>query len=190
MFIDGFVLAEGAATLILEEESYARNRHANVIAEIVAYKQTSDAFHITQPSSIGEGAIKAMNGALKKARIDAKNIDYINAHGTSTNLNDKTETKAIKSVFQNQAYDIPVSSTKSMIGHTLGAAGAIEAAVTAMSIKKQTIHPTINLSERDEECDLDYVTNGKRKLQIQYAMSNSFGFGGHNAVLIFKKYSD
>ena len=187
---DGFVLAEGAATLILEEESHARNRQASIFAEIVAYKQTSDAFHITQPSSIGEGAIKAMNGALKKAQIDAKDINYINAHGTSTNLNDKTETKAIKSVFQNQAYKIPISSTKSMIGHTLGAAGAIEAAVTAMSIKQQTIHPTINLSERDPECDLDYVTDGKRKLQIQYAMSNSFGFGGHNAVLILKKYDN
>ena len=138
---------------------------------------------------MGEGAIKAMNGALKKARINASDINYINAHGTSTNLNDKTETKAIKNVFQNKAYEIPISSTKSMIGHTLGAAGAIEAAVTAMSIKEQTIHPTINLSDRDPECDLDYVTDGKRKVQIEYAMSNSFGFGGHNAVLILKKYS-
>ena len=185
---DGFVLAEGASILILEEKEHAENRKAKIYAEIVSYSQTSDAFHITQPSENGEGAVRAMNKALLKAKIDHQEIDYINAHGTSTVLNDKNETAAIKKVFSEHAYEIPINSTKSMVGHTLGAAGAIEASVTALSVKNQKIHPTINLNNPDEDCDLDYVIEGKRELKINYAMSNSFGFGGHNGVLIFKQY--
>ena len=185
---DGFVLAEGATSLILEDMEHALKRGANIYAEIVSYHQTSDAFHITRPAEDGDGAIKAMEGALKKGKIKAEQINYINAHGTSTVLNDKTETLAIKKVFGKNAYNIPINSTKSMIGHTLGAAGAIEAAVTALSIKNNSIHPTINLTKQDPECDLDYVPEGKRKLNIQYAMTNSFGFGGHNSVLIMKNY--
>lgn len=185
---DGFVLAEGASTLILEEKEHAEKRNAKIYAEIVSYSQTSDAFHITQPSENGEGAVRAMQKALFKANINPEAINYINAHGTSTALNDKNETSAIKKVFSKHAYEIPINSTKSMIGHTLGAAGAIEAAVTALSVKNQKVHPTINLKNPDEECDLDYVIEGKRDIQIEYAMSNSFGFGGHNGVLIFKQY--
>ncbi|MPZ97729.1 MAG: beta-ketoacyl-ACP synthase II [Dehalococcoidia bacterium] len=185
---DGFVLAEGAATLVLEDYEHAMERGASVIAEFIAYGQSSDAFHVTQPSENGEGAARAMRVALKKAGIAASNIDYVNAHGTSTPLNDKFETMSIKTVFGESAGAIPVSSTKSMVGHTLGAAGGIESAVSVLSIRDQRIHGTRNVIVPDPDCDLDYVTEGARNLEIEYAMSNSLGFGGHNSSLIFKRF--
>jgi 3-oxoacyl-[acyl-carrier-protein] synthase II len=186
---DGFVLGEGAAIMILEDLNYALERGAPILAEIIGYSATSDAFHITQPSPNGEGATKALTLALKKAGISPNEVDYINAHGTATQLNDKTETKAIKSVFGESAYRIPISATKSMLGHLLGAAGAIEAIICVLAINSGIIPPTINLTHPDPECDLDYVPNQARKVKIQTAVSNSFGFGGHNSVLIFRQYS-
>ncbi len=185
---DGFVLAEGAGVLILEEREHAERRGAPILAEIVAYGQSADAFHITQPSDNGEGAARAMRMALDKAGIQPADIDYVNAHGTSTPLNDKFETMSIKTVFGEAAASLPVSSTKSMVGHTLGAAGGIEAVIAVLSLRDQRIHPTINLVTPDPDCDLDYVTEGPRNAELAYVMSNSLGFGGHNSSLIFKRY--
>jgi 3-oxoacyl-[acyl-carrier-protein] synthase II len=187
---DGFVISEGACILILENLAYAQKRGANIMAELIAYGATADAFHITQPDENGDGAARAMQLALKKAGLAPNQIDYINAHGTSTPLNDKTETLAIKTVFGEYAYRVPVSSTKSMLGHLIGAAGAIEAAICIMTIREGIIPPTINLTQPDPECDLDYVPNVARKAQVTTALSNSFGFGGHNSVLILRKYSE
>ena len=186
---DGFVLGEGAGVLVLENESSINARGAEPIAEMIGYGATADAYHITQPGPEGEGGARAMNIALGKAHILPEEIDYINAHGTSTPLNDKFETMAMKSVFGKYAYDIPISSTKSMTGHLLGASGALEAAITVMALKNQTVPPTINLKNQDPDCDLDYTPGSNRKLPLTKAMSNSFGFGGHNASLIFQNPS-
>jgi 3-oxoacyl-[acyl-carrier-protein] synthase II len=187
---DGFVIGEGACCLILEDLYHAQKRGANILAEIIAYGASADAYHITQPDQNGEGAAKAMQTALNKAGLSPGDIDYINAHGTSTPLNDKTETIAIKSVFGDHAYRVPISSTKSMVGHLIGTAGAFEAAVCTMVIQHQIIPPTINLTHPDPECDLDYVPNVARRAKVNTTLSNSFGFGGHNSVLIFRKYSE
>ena len=186
----GFVLGEGAATLILENLSFAQRRGAQILAEIIGYGASSDAFHITQPDEGGEGAAKAMQMALNKGGLTTTEINYINAHGTSTPLNDKTETMAIKTVFGDYAYHIPISSTKSMIGHLLGGAGAVEAAICIMVIQQGLIPPTINLTHPDPECDLDYVPNVARRAKVITALSNSFGFGGHNSVLLFRQYPE
>ena len=184
---DGFVLGEGAGVLIIETETSMINRGASPIAEIVGYGATADANHITPPGPEGEGGARAMTKALMQAQISAEEIDYINAHGTSTPLNDKFETMAMKSVFGESARGIPISSTKSMTGHLLGASGALEAVVSIMALEKAVIPPTINLTTPDADCDLDYTPNIKREKEISFAMSNSFGFGGHNASLLFKK---
>jgi 3-oxoacyl-[acyl-carrier-protein] synthase II len=186
---DGFVLGEGGAILILESEEHARARGANILAEIVGYGATNDAFHLTAPAPNGRGAAACMRIALENANLGPDDISYINAHGTSTPLNDKNETAAIKSIFGEQAYSIPVSSTKSMTGHLMGAAGALEAVICVRAIQEGILPPTINFETADPECDLDYVTGGPRSTDINYALSNSFGFGGHNASLIFHKYS-
>lgn len=186
---DGFVLGEGAATLVLEDLGYALERGAPILAEIIGYSANSDAFHITQPSPNGVGATKALNLALKRAGIDPDEVDYINAHGSATVLNDKVETHAIKAAFGKDAYRIPISASKSMVGHLLGAAGAIEAVVCISAIKHGMIPPTINLTHPDPECDLDYVPNKARAARVTTAVSNSFGFGGHNSVLVFRRYS-
>jgi len=185
---DGFVMGEGAGMLVLESLDHALNRGANILAELAAYSATNDAFHLTQPSPEGEGAIRAMRGALERAGLTPGDIDYINAHGTSTLLNDRVETLAIKSVFGPQAHRIPVSGTKSMTGHLLGATGAIEAAICVMVINRGIIPPTINLDHPDPECDLDYVPHQARAATVDAAMSNSFAFGGHNSVLVFRRY--
>ena len=185
---DGFVIGEGAGILILEELNHALNRGADIIAEVVGYGCTNDAYHITAPEPAGAGAVSCMKLALADAGIDPKDVQYINAHGTSTELNDKTETAAIKTVFGKQAYGLAVSSTKSMTGHLMGAAGAVEAIITAYALKDGFLPPTINYANPDPECDLNYVPNEGRKDSITCAMSNSFGFGGHNATLIFKNY--
>jgi 3-oxoacyl-[acyl-carrier-protein] synthase II len=185
---DGFVLGEGATTLILETLEHAEGRGREPIAELVAYGQSADAFHVTQPSENGEGAARAMRLAIKKAGISASDVGYINAHGTSTPLNDKFETISIKTVFGEAACAIPISSTKSMVGHTLGAGGAIEAGVCVLSLRDQRIHGTRNLLVPDPDCDLDYVAEGARDLSFDYAISNSLGFGGHNSSLIFKRF--
>jgi len=185
---DGFVIGEGAGILILEEREHAEARGAQIYAEVISYGQSADAFHVTAPSENGEGAARAMNLAITKAGIAASDIDYLNAHGTSTPLNDKFETMSIKTVFGEGAYAVPISSTKSMIGHTLGAAGGIESAVTILSIVNKQIHGTIHLETPDPNCDLDYVPDGPRDLSIKYAMSNSLGFGGHNSSLLFARY--
>ncbi len=186
---DGFVMGEGAAILILESLSFAQRRGAPILAEVAGYAATSDAYHITQPCEGGEGGARAMKLAIKRAGLKPQQIDYINAHGTSTPLNDKSETMAIKAVFGDYAYRVPISSTKSMLGHLLGAAGAIEAAICILAIQNGIIPPTINLVHPDPECDLDYVPNKARKVPIKTALSNSFGFGGHNSILIFKSYT-
>jgi 3-oxoacyl-[acyl-carrier-protein] synthase II len=185
---DGFVIAEGAAILILEDLEYARARGATILAEMAAYGASGDAFHITQPLEDGSGAAQAMREALIKAGWKPEEVDYINAHGTSTPLNDKMETKAIKTVFGQYAYKLAVSSTKSMTGHLLGGAGALEAAICVLTLRYGIIPPTINLTHPDPECDLDYVPNIARKAAINHVLSNSFGFGGHNSVLAFKRY--
>ena len=187
---DGFVLGEGAATIILEDLSYALERGAPILAEITGYSATSDAFHITQPSPNGEGATKALSLALNKAGVSPNEVDYVNAHGSATVLNDKTETHAIKSVFGESAYRIPISANKSMTGHLLGAAGAIEAIICILAINHGVIPPTLNLTCPDPECDLDYVPNKARSVEVTTAVSNSFGFGGHNSVLIFRRYCE
>lgn len=187
---DGFVISEGAGVLILEDLTFAQRRGANILAEIIGYGATGDAFHITQPTGDGKGAVRAMQVALDKAGLAPTEIDYINAHGTSTPINDKVETLAIKKVFGKHAYSIPISSTKSMMGHLIGGAGAVEAAITTMIIQNGIIPPTINLTYPDPECDLDYVPNVARPVNVNAALSNSFGFGGHNSVLAFTKYSE
>ena len=187
---DGFVLSEGAAVLMLEDLSFAQRRGASILAEITGYGVSSDAYHVTQPTEDGEGAVRAMQMALNKAGLATTEIDYINAHGTSTPLNDKMETKAIKAVFGDTAYHIPVSSTKSMMGHLLGGAGAVEAAICVMVIQHGIIPPTINLTHPDPECDLDYVPNIARQVRVTTALSNSFGFGGHNSVLVWQQYGE
>ena len=187
---DGFVMGEGAAVLVLESLPHALKHNANILAEVVAYGATSDAYHITKPSTKGEGGAKAMQVALKKAAMQPAEIEYINAHGTSTTINDRCETMAIKTVFGDYAYHIPISSTKSMMGHLIGAAGAIEAIICVLAIQHGVIPPTINLTHPDPECDLDYVPNTARQKKVRTALSNSFGFGGHNSVLIFREYSE
>jgi 3-oxoacyl-[acyl-carrier-protein] synthase II len=187
---DGFVIGEGAAIMVLESLPFALRRGANILGEIIGYGASSDAFHITQPDEDGEGGAKAMRLALSKAGIKPSEIDYINAHGTSTRLNDKIETLCIKKVFGNDAYRIPISSTKSMLGHLLGTAGAIEAMITLLTIRHGVIPPTINLTHPDPECDLDYVPNKARPAKVRTALTNSLGFGGHNSVLIFREYTE
>ena len=181
---DGFVAAEGAGVLILESLEHARRRGATVLAEIIGYGSSSDGFHMTQPQEDGDGAQRAMAAALRKARLDPDQIGYINAHGTSTPLGDLAETNAIKAIFNGDAASVPVSSTKSMTGHLIGAAGAVELAYCIKALQDGAIPPTINYEVPDPECDLDYVPNEAREQAIAYAMSNSFGFGGHNATLI------
>ena len=186
---DGFVTGEGSGMLILESEEHAKARGAQILAEISGVGFTGDAYHITAPAPGGEGAVRSMEMALKEGGIAPNDIQYINAHGTSTELNDKTETEAIKTLFGDHAYKLKISSTKSMIGHLLGAAGAVESIAAIMSIAESKIHPTINYENPDPNCDLDYVPNKAIDFEIQYALSNTFGFGGHNATLLFKKYS-
>jgi len=187
---DGFVISEGACVLVLENLEHALRRDADILAEILAYGATADSFHVTQPLENGEGAAKAMQVALKKAGLAPEEIDYINAHGTSTPLNDIMETKAIKSAFGDHAYRVPISSTKSMTGHLIGCAGAAEALFCILAIQHDIIPPTINLTHPDPECDLDYVPNVARPAKVTTALSNSFGFGGHNSVLIFREYTE
>ncbi|MDB8850483.1 beta-ketoacyl-ACP synthase II [Peptostreptococcus anaerobius] len=184
----GFVMGEGSAIVLIESLDSALKRGADIICEIVGYGQTSDAHHITAPNPDGKGAANAMLFALEEAGVDSNQVDYINAHGTSTQLNDVAETNAIKLAFKDHSKDIMVSSTKSMTGHMLGAAGAIEAIVCAYALKDGFVPQTINYKVKDEECDLDYVTDETRKRDIEYAISNSLGFGGHNASLLLKKY--
>lgn len=184
----GFVMGEGAGMLVLEELEHALNRGAKIYAEMVGYGTSCDAYHITSPGPDGEGGARAMVSALQDANIEPTAIEYINAHGTSTHLNDLNETKAVKSVFKDHAYKLAMSSTKSMTGHLLGASGGVEAIITAKSIAEGYIPATINYVNKDEECDLDIVPNVGRNQEIHYAMSNSLGFGGHNACIIFKKY--
>ena len=187
---DGFVIGEGAAILVLENLDFAKQRGAHILAEIIGYGASSDAYHITSPSETGEGAVRAMKMALGKAELVPTDIDYINAHGTSTQLNDKIETRAIKTVFGDYAYKVPISSTKSMTGHMIGAAGAIEAAICVLTILNGIIPPTINYANPDPECDLDYVPNVARRANVKAALSNTFGFGGHNSSLVIRKYSE
>ena len=187
---DGFVLGEGAAALVLEEKEHALKRNAPILGEFAGYGATDDAFHITQPSEGGAGAIKAMNIALKDAKIKTNEVDYINAHGTSTPFNDKTESAAIASLFKENVTKLKVSSTKSMVGHALGASGALEAVACVKAINENTAPPTINYENQDPECSLDYIPNKSENFTINTAMSNSFGFGGHNAVIVFKKWDE
>jgi 3-oxoacyl-[acyl-carrier-protein] synthase II len=187
---DGFVIGEGSGILILEELQRARARGAKIYAEMVGYGMTADAYHITQPSEDGTGAVRVMQAAIDEARVQPHEIDYINAHGTSTYYNDKIETAAIKRIFGDSAYAIPVSSTKSMMGHLLGAAGGVEAGIIAMSIRNRTVPPTANYEKPDADCDLDYVPRAPRRREVKYALSNSFGFGGTNAALLMKRYDD
>lgn len=186
---DGFVMGEGAGILILEELEHALNRNAKIYAELVGYGLNSDAYHITSPSPNGNGAAMCMAAALKDAEMQPEKVDYINAHGTSTKYGDEIETAAIKKVFNRHAYDLCVSSTKSMIGHLLGASGGVEAVICALSMHNRIVPPTINLENPDDECDLDYIPNEARPLDINVAMSNSFGFGGTNACILFKRFS-
>ncbi len=185
---DGFLMGEGAGILILEELEYAKARGANILCELTGYGTTDDAHHISAPAENGAGAAMSMKLALEDASLTLMDIGYINAHGTSTPLNDKSETAAIKSVFGEQAYKIPVSSTKSMTGHLLGASGAVEAVFSILAIREGIIPPTINYETPDPVCDLDYVPNQPRKAAIKHVMSNSFGFGGHNATLVISRF--
>jgi 3-oxoacyl-[acyl-carrier-protein] synthase II len=187
---DGFVMGEGAAILVLENLEHALNRGAPILAEVTGYGATADAYHITEPDEKGENIERAMRLALQQAHLKPEDIDYLNAHGTSTKRNDITETKAIKSLFGKHAYKVPISSTKSMLGHTIGASGAIEAVVSVLAIQNGIIPPTINLESTDPECDLDYVPNVARQKPVRTVLSNSFGFGGHNASLVFSAYKE
>jgi len=186
---DGFVVGEGAGILILESLEHAQKRGARILAEIVGYGMSGDAFHITQPAENGDGAYRVMKAALKDAKLNPIDIDYVNAHGTSTPLGDVIETRALKRVFGEYAQKVPVSSTKSMTGHLLGGAGGLEAGISVLALRDQILPPTINLEVPDPECDLDYVPNVARKADVEYALSNSFGFGGTNAALIFRRWS-
>jgi len=186
---DGFVLSDGAGVVVLEELEHAKARGAKIYAEVIGYGMSGDAYHMTTPSVGGEGAARCMRNALRDAKMNNKDVDYINAHGTSTPAGDIGETQAMKATLGDHAYNIAVSSTKSMIGHLLGAAGGIEAILTALSLKHQIAPPTINLENQDPECDLDYVANTARDMKIEIAISNSFGFGGTNGSLVFKRYT-
>jgi 3-oxoacyl-[acyl-carrier-protein] synthase II len=185
---DGFVLSEGGAVLVLEELDFAKARGARILAEVVGYGLSSDAYHITQPCAGGEGALRAMRMALKQAGHTADDVEYINAHGTSTSAGDIAETQAIKSLLGERAYRVPVSSSKSQVGHLIGAAGSIEALITVLAIQNELLPPTINYATPDPECDLDYVPNAARPGRIDLALSNSFGFGGHNVSLALRRY--
>ena len=187
---DGFIMGEGSGVIILEELEFARRRSAPIYAELVGYGMSADAFHITAPSEDGDGGMRVMNNAIRQAGIRPEQVDYINAHGTSTPFNDKLETLAIKRLFGEHAYKLAISSTKSMTGHLLGAAGGVEGGITALTIRHQMVPPTINYDTPDPECDLDYVPNTKREMKIDYALSNSFGFGGTNGALLFKRFTD
>ena len=187
---DGFVVGEGAAVLVLESLEFALKRGAPILAEVVGYGATADAYHFTEPTESGENIERAMRLALQQANLKPEEIDCINAHGTSTRLNDATETKAIKSLFGECARKVPISSNKSMLGHTIGAAGAISVAVSVLTIRGGVIPPTINLEHPDSECDLDYVPNVARRKKVRTVLSNSFGFGGHNASLVFSAYDE
>jgi 3-oxoacyl-[acyl-carrier-protein] synthase II len=184
---DGFVMGEGSAVVVLEAEEYALQRKATILAEVIGYGATNDAYHISAPAEDGNGAARCMRMALTQAGLHIDQIDYINAHGTSTPLNDKSETAAIKTVFGEQAYEIPISSTKSMTGHLLGASGALEAVICVKALQDQVMPPTINYETPDPNCDLDYVPNQSRSARLLRVMSNSFGFGGHNATIILQK---
>lgn len=184
---DGFVMGEGAGVLVLESLEHAQQRGAKIYAEVVGYGMSADAYHITEPDP--DGAARCMKMAIRDAGIQPEDVDYINAHGTSTPVGDRSETKAVKMALGDHAYKVAVSSTKSMTGHLLGAAGGVEAIICALSLNNQTIPPTINLEDQDPECDLDYVPNEPRKADLDIAMSNSFGFGGHNATIILKKFA-
>jgi len=187
---DGFIIGEGAGILVLEELEFARRRGARILAEIVGYGMSGDAFHITAPAENGDGAFRVMTRALKDAKLRPEQVGYINAHGTSTEIGDKLETIAIKRAFGDHAYKLAVSSTKSMTGHLLGGAGGLEAGVTVLALRDQILPPTANLEHQDPECDLDYVPNQARKVSVEYAMSNSFGFGGTNGALLFKRWTE
>jgi 3-oxoacyl-[acyl-carrier-protein] synthase II len=187
---DGFVMAEGAGILLLEELEAAQKRGAKIYAEVVGYGMSGDAFHVSAPQLDGEGACHSMSRALEDAGVEPDAVDYINAHGTSTPYNDRIETLAIKKVFGSHAYKIAVNSTKSMTGHLLGAAGGLEAGITALALKVQIVPPTINYDTPDSECDLDYVPNTSRSMELQYGLTNSFGFGGTNASLLIKRYGE
>jgi len=187
---DGFIIGEGAGVLILEDLEFARRPGAPILAEIVGYGMSGDAFHITQPSEDADGAYRAMRNALADAKINPEQVDYINAHGTSTPFNDKLETLAIKRLFGEHAYKLPVSSTKSMTGHLLGGAGGLEAGFSVLALRDQILPPTINYETPDPDCDLDYVPNQARPARVEYVLSNSFGFGGTNATLLFKRYTE
>lgn len=186
---DGLVMGEGAALFVLERESHAQARGAEILAELAGYAATSDAYHVTAPSEDGVGSAQAMQKALDVAGITPQEVDYINAHGTATQLNDLSETKAIKSVFGERAYEIPVSSTKSMTGHMMGATGALEAIFCVQAVRQNIVPPTINYETPDPGCDLDYVPNQAREMDVSVAMDNAFGFGGHNAVLVIRAYN-
>ncbi len=186
---DGFVLGEGAGLVVLETLSHARQRNARIYAELVGYAATADAYHITHPHESGDGAVRSMKLALQNAGLDADQIDYINAHGTSTPLNDRIETLAIKKVFGDHARRLAISSTKSLVGHLLGASGGVEFIATSLSVARDYVHPTINYEVPDPDCDLDYVPNIGRERVVRAALTNSFGFGGHNVTLVVKKYT-
>jgi len=187
---DGFVIGEGAGILILEELEFARRRGAKILAEIVGYGMSGDAHHITQPAENGDGAYRVMLNTVNDAKVRPEDVDYINAHGTSTDLGDKLETIAIKRAFGDHARTLAVSSTKSMTGHLLGGAGGLEAGITVLALRDQILPPTANLDNPDPECDLDYVPNHPRKADVEYAMSNSFGFGGTNGALLFRRWAE
>jgi len=186
---DGFVVGEGAGILILESLEHAQRRNAPILAEIVGYGMSGDAYHMTQPEENGDGAYRVMMAALKDAKLTPNDIGYVNAHGTSTPIGDVIETRALKRVFGERAKQVPISSTKSMTGHLLGGAGGLEAGISVLALRDQTLPPTINLENPDPECDLDYIPNHARKASVEYALSNSFGFGGTNAALVFRRWS-
>ncbi|HEU5452284.1 MAG TPA: beta-ketoacyl-ACP synthase II, partial [Terriglobales bacterium] len=187
---DGFIVGEGAGILILEELEFARRRGARILAEIVGYGMSGDAYHITQPAEQGDGGFRVMVNAMRDAKLQPQQIGYINAHGTSTDIGDRLETVAIKRAFGDHAYKLAVSSTKSMTGHLLGGAGGLEAGITVLALRDQTLPPTANLEVPDEGCDLDYIPQHARKAEVEYALSNSFGFGGTNGSLVFRRWGE
>jgi len=187
---DGFIIGEGAGIVILEELEFAKRRGARILAEIVGYGMSGDAYHITAPVEDGDGAFRVMQNTLRDAKVQPEQVGYVNAHGTSTPLGDRIETTAIKRAFGDHAYKLAVSSTKSMTGHLLGGAGGLEAGITVLALRDQTLPPTMNLDNPDPECDLDYVPNHARKTALEYAMSNSFGFGGTNGALLFRRWTE